>query len=959
VGSASSLLFAKLAATPERQPLDADHARALLGDIQTAASPDVQALLETHVDFFLWVVEGSGFLTRLMRRYPDVLQDLSRQSVDAYHAKLIHNMQATLAECPDRDIAMAELRHTRNKSALSIALADLADHWDVEQVTQALTHLADASVSAALDFLLHEAVRAQHLASFSRDGLVVLALGKHGGQELNYSSDIDFVVYYTPDALPLAADVDIRKFHISLVQELAAMLQNVTQDGFVFRVDLRLRPDPGATPVTVSVSAALGYYESMGQNWERAVYIKARPMAGDLAAGQRFIDDLQPYIWRRYFDFAAIEDVHSMKRQIHAVRGHAEIAAMGHNLKLGRGGIREIEFFVQTQQLIAGGRDPDLRGHRTVDMLAMLARKNWISDETATTLTACYYYLRRLEHRLQMRQDEQTQTLPMAPEPFASFARFAGFQTAPDFATDFTAQLAKVTQEYALLFEQSESLSGGEGNLVFTGNEDDPGTLETLADMGFTRGKEISALIRGWHAGRTGATRSQRAREILTRLQPTVLQRLAQGGDADGGFIRFHNFLESLPSGVQVFSLFQSNPHVLHLLIDIVTVAPRLSAFLGANSGLLDVLVQPVDVAPLSLALDTDNFETAMNQLRRHVHEEQFRIGTRVLADPVMAVRFGEAYSQLAQTSIEAMLAAAKADIERQYGKLTSGEMIVLGLGKLGSQEMTLQSDLDIILICDAADFSALSEGEKPISAEQWFARLARRFLSGLSAPTAEGGLFEVDTRLRPSGNAGPLVTKLSSFTQYQSQQAWTWEHMALTRARVMAGDAGLAERATQAIETLLGAPREPQKLVQDVVEMRARLRQHQPQAGPFDIRRGDGGLVDIEFIAQALQLRHAPDHASLIGTRELTRLLDDLAELHILGQSDYETLKSAAQTYLALRQIGSLCLEDNETHPVPATAGVLLEALNEPDMRRLEARLLDHRQAVGKIFETVLTSLS
>jgi glutamate-ammonia-ligase adenylyltransferase len=959
VGSASSLLFAKLAATPERQPLDADHARALLGDIQTAASPDVQALLETHVDFFLWVVEGSGFLTRLMRRYPDVLQDLSRQSVDAYHAKLIHNMQATLAECPDRDIAMAELRHTRNKSALSIALADLADHWDVEQVTQALTHLADASVSAALDFLLHEAVRAQHLASFSRDGLVVLALGKHGGQELNYSSDIDFVVYYTPDALPLAADVDIRKFHISLVQELAAMLQNVTQDGFVFRVDLRLRPDPGATPVTVSVSAALGYYESMGQNWERAVYIKARPMAGDLAAGQRFIDDLQPYIWRRYFDFAAIEDVHSMKRQIHAVRGHAEIAAMGHNLKLGRGGIREIEFFVQTQQLIAGGRDPDLRGHRTVDMLAMLARKNWISDETATTLTACYYYLRRLEHRLQMRQDEQTQTLPMAPEPFASFARFAGFQTAPDFATDFTAQLAKVTQEYALLFEQSESLSGGEGNLVFTGNEDDPGTLETLADMGFTRGKEISALIRGWHAGRTGATRSQRAREILTRLQPTVLQRLAQGGDADGGFIRFHNFLESLPSGVQVFSLFQSNPHVLHLLIDIVTVAPRLSAFLGANSGLLDVLVQPVDVAPLSLALDTDNFETAMNQLRRHVHEEQFRIGTRVLADPVMAVRFGEAYSQLAQTSIEAMLAAAKADIERQYGKLTSGEMIVLGLGKLGSQEMTLQSDLDIILICDAADFSALSEGEKPISAEQWFARLARRFLSGLSAPTAEGGLFEVDTRLRPSGNAGPLVTKLSSFTQYQSQQAWTWEHMALTRARVMAGDAGLAERATQAIETLLGAPREPQKLVQDVVEMRARLRQHQPQAGPFDIRRGDGGLVDIEFIAQALQLRHAPDHASLIGTRELTRLLDDLAELHILGQSDYETLKSAAQTYLALRQIGSLCLEDNETHPVPATAGVLLEALNEPDMRRLEARLLDHRQAVGKIFETVLASLS
>ncbi len=948
-------LFAKLQAMPERRPLDAEHTHALLADIQAAASPDVQSLLETHVDFFLWVVEGSGFLTRLMRRYPDVLQDLSQQSVTDYHASLITKMQATLADCDERDIAMAEMRHTRNKSALSIALADLANHWDVEQVTRALSDLADASVSAALDFLLQEAVHAKHLASFSRDGLVVLALGKHGGQELNYSSDIDFVVYYTPDALPLAPNVDMRKFHITLVQDLTAMLQNVTQDGFVFRVDLRLRPDPGATPLTVSVSAALGYYESMGQNWERAVYIKARPMAGDLAAGQRFIDDLQPYIWRRYFDFAAIEDVHSMKRQIHAVRGHAEIAAMGHNLKLGRGGIREIEFFVQTQQLIAGGRDPDLRGHRTVDMLAMLARKNWISDEAAATLTECYYYLRRLEHRLQMRQDEQTQTLPNSPEGFAGFARFAGFKTAEEFATNFTEQLAKVTQEYALLFEQSESLSGGEGNLVFTGNEDDPGTLETLANMGFARGKEISALIRGWHAGRTGATRSQRAREILTRLQPMILQRLALGGDADGGFIRFHNFLESLPSGVQVFSLFQSNPHVLQLLIDIVTVAPRLSAFLGANSGLLDVLVEPVEAQPQALVLDIDNFETAMNQLRRYVHEEQFRIGTRVLADPVMAVRFGEAYSQLAQTSIEAMLTAAKADIERQYGKLASGEMLVLGLGKLGSQEMTLQSDLDIILICDAPDFSALSDGPKPISAETWFARLARRFSSGLSAPTAEGGLYEVDTRLRPSGNAGPLVTKLSSFVEYQAKQAWTWEHMALTRARVMAGDAGLAEKVTRAVEGFIRAPREPQKLIQDVVEMRARLREHQPQAGPFDIRRGDGGLVDIEFIAQALQLRHAHAHDALVGPRELTRLLSDLAELGILSASAYEGLNAAAQSFLALRQIGSLCLEDNEATPVLATAGVLLEALNEPDMSRLIDRLNEHRRDVDAVFDEVL----
>ena len=414
-----------------------------------------------------------------------------------------------MEQVQDRDRAIATLRHARNRAALAIALADLADLWDVETVTDYLTRLADLAVRCGLDYLLREAADDGRLKEFSRDGLVVLALGKHGGQELNYSSDIDFVIYYTANALPLVDGQDARKFYIKLVQDLTALLQNVTADGFVFRVDLRLRPDPGATPVTITVDAALSYYESMGQNWERAVYIKARPIAGDMAAGAKFLADLQPYIWRRYFDFAAIEDVHSMKRQMHAVRGHAEIAAEGHNLKLGRGGIREIEFFVQTQQLIAGGRDPDLRGHRTVEMLHMLAQKQWIDTATAEKLTASYYYLRRMEHRLQMRLDEQTQTLPKDDAGFAGFARFAGYERAQDFAAELTSHLSGVTGEYARLFEQAESLSGDAGNLVFTGGEDDPETLETLSNMGFKRPADISAIIRGWHAGRMAATRSE------------------------------------------------------------------------------------------------------------------------------------------------------------------------------------------------------------------------------------------------------------------------------------------------------------------------------------------------------------------------------------------------------------------------------------------------------------------
>jgi glutamate-ammonia-ligase adenylyltransferase len=944
-------LFDKL---PPFQPLDAPHADLLLQDAR--AQEALTPLIKAHENFFAWLVEGSPFLARLMRRYPEVMLALQDSAPEDYLDTLYTRLDDEMAAASDKDAAMALLRHARNRAALTIAVADLADAWDVETVTRYLTRLADVAVRCGLDFLLRAAVAEARLTAFSRDGLVVLALGKHGGEELNYSSDIDFVIYYTPDALPLAEGQDRRKFHIKLVQDLTALLQNPTADGFVFRVDLRLRPDPGATPVTISVDAALGYYESMGQNWERAVYIKARPIAGDLKAGQKFIDDLQPYIWRRYFDFAAIEDVHSMKRQMHAVRGHAEIVAQGHNLKLGRGGIREIEFFVQTQQLIAGGRDPDLRGHRTVEMLAMLAAKDWISHETADKLTASYYYLRRMEHRLQMRLDEQTQTLPKDDAAFAGFACFAGYDSAAAFSADFIGHLTGVTAEYGQLFEQAESLSGEAGNLVFTGGEDDPETLETLSNMGFRRPADISGIIRGWHAGRMAATRSARAREILTRLQPVILNKLAEARAPDDGFIRFDQFLSALPAGVQIFSLFQSNPHVLNLLIDIINSAPRLAALLSGNAGLVDALV-PGHV-PQELPVAFDGFEAAMDGLRRYVHEAQFRVGTKTLADPTMAISYGDAYSRLAETAIGTIYDAAMADIERQYGRLPEGDMVVLGLGKLGSGEMTLQSDLDLILICDCPDFSALSDGDKPLDADRWFARAARRLTSGLSAPSAEGELYEVDTRLRPSGNAGPLVTKFTSFVDYQLNQAWNWEHMALTRGRVLAGGDKLRQKVEAAIGDILSAPRDMAKLAQDAEDMRQRLRTHQPQAGPFDIRRGDGGLVDVEFIAQSLQLAHGAQHDGLLVPQPLPQILSALKSADCLERDTHDGLQAAAACFLSLRQIASLCLEDDETAPPAAIAGLLLEALNEPDMSRLSHVIEQHRAHVAACFEASMAHL-
>ncbi|MDD9797828.1 MAG: bifunctional [glutamine synthetase] adenylyltransferase/[glutamine synthetase]-adenylyl-L-tyrosine phosphorylase, partial [Alphaproteobacteria bacterium] len=567
------------------EPLDAKQKAAALAFIKEA-----EPLLVT-------VFAASPFLTRLIRTRPHVLAEFvdmgdsanstnsanpanSTNSADSANPAnstndkkfalpeqiinaLLQNVPQEAANCENRADLMACLRHARHQLALVTALADIADYWTVEKTTATLSDFADISVRAALDWLLAEA---QHEGkrigqeSPAQSGLTILAMGKHGGRELNYSSDIDLVVFYEPSRLALAKNNSENRFFVTLVQDLVSVLQTPTEDGHVFRVDLRLRPDPGATQIAVSLPAAVLYYETMGQNWERAAFIKARPIAGDIELGKEFLATIQPFIWRRNLDFAAIEDVHAMKRQIHVLRGHSKIAVEGHNVKLGRGGIREIEFFVQTQQLIAGGRDASLRGAVTCDVLYALAKAEWISEQTAQELVASYHYLRRVEHRIQMIDDEQTHILPKQKTDMARFARFMGYANRADFAAALTKQLAQVQHHYAALFEAGEALAAKTGNLVFTGAQDDPDTLATLADMGFTNPAHIAAQIRNWHTGRFAATHTQRAKELLTRLMPQLLEALAATPNPDFAFARFHDFLTNLPAGVQLFSLFQSNP---------------------------------------------------------------------------------------------------------------------------------------------------------------------------------------------------------------------------------------------------------------------------------------------------------------------------------------------------------------------------------------------------------------
>lgn len=954
------------------EPLDLERSRLKFDEVVALVSDAQAELLTRDKKFFLWLFGNSTYLTRLVKRHVAIIEACDRDAPETVFSRILEKLIADFAPIETKSDFQKYLRIAKGEVALLTALADLCDYWTPMQVTAYLSRFADLAVQLTIEFLLGEAFRRNKLVekvSASQSGIIVLAMGKHGAGELNYSSDIDLIFFYEPNHIPLRGEIEQGKFFIDMARDMSAILQTPTEDGYVFRVDLRLRPDPGSTPVALPIPAALIYYEGHGQNWERAAFIKARAIAGDIARGEDFLAELAPFVWRRNLDFAAIEDVHSMKRQIHAVRGHAQVATAGHNLKLGRGGIREIEFFAQTQQLIAGGRDPSLRSRETLEVLRELAVKDWISQETADGLKESYCYMRRLEHRLQMRLDEQTHNLPRDQETLSQFANFAGYDSIEDLSSELTRHLQYVAREYSQLFEASESLAAGAGNLVFTGTDDDPETLETLAGMGFARPSDMSAIIRGWHTGRMRAMRSARAREMLTRLKPRLLRAIARTGQADDSLLSFDKFLSSLPAGIQLFSLFQANPHVLDLVVDIIGTAPRLAEWLSHNAGLLDVVLDSADPSALidGAATQEDlatfleqsgegDIMTTLDHIRMFVHERQFILGNRILADPHDALACGQGFSTLADAAVQRVLDLSIKDVSRVHGVIEGAQMAVLAMGKYGSQEMTITSDLDLIIICDAPDFLALSTGEKPIDAETWFARTARRFLSGLTAPMAQGELYTVDTRLRPSGNSGPLVTKISGFANYQASEAWTWEHMALTRARVVAGDRILCEQIEEIVMQTLTKARDLSKTRADIAEMRDKLLTHKPSESHWDVKYGRGGLFEIEFFVQTMQLFHGAQCREVL-TAHTDRALLALRDHGFLADADYEHLAQAWRVFSFLRQILSLCVGPKNTDELPiSTENLLLRVANQPDIARLHLYLDELRAHVARQLDGLLT---
>lgn len=732
------------------------------------------------------------------------------------------------------------LRQAKRRIALITGLADLGGVWPLEQVTGVLSDFADLAVTTALRATVGAEIARGKLPGMSADnihdaaGMSVLAMGKMGAHELNYSSDIDLICLF--DETRFAPDDfhDARAAFVRATRRMAAMLNDLTGEGYVFRTDLRLRPDPGVTPVCMAMEAAERYYESLGRTWERAAYIKARPCAGDLDAGAGFLKTLTPFVWRKHLDFAAIQDAHDMRLRYREHKGlGGAIKLYEHNMKLGRGGIREIEFFTQTRQIIAGGRDPDLRVRGTIEGLAVLCAKGWIADAAAADLSDHYRAHREVEHRLQMLNDAQTHSLPKSDAGFTRLAAFMGREEA-EMRADVMARLEAVHE-----------LTEG-----FFAPEAAPRPAEhSFDERVLTRWQTYPAL------------RSERAVEIFNRLKPDVLTRLSATAKPGEALLAFDGFLAGLPAGVQLFSLFEANPQLIDLLIDIVGTAPALARHLSRNAGVFDAVIAgrffddwpgtdklSADLRAI-LAAESD-YERKLDATRRWAKEWHFGVGVHHLRGLADGAQIAARYAELAEACLRALWPHVAAQFAAKHGEMPGRGAVIVGMGSLGAGRLNATSDLDLIMIYDA-DGAEMSDGKRPLPVRQYYARLTQAMVTAMTAPMAEGRLYEVDMRLRPSGTQGPVATSWQSFQDYQENQAWLWEHLALTRARVVAGSDALGADVEALRLSVVQRARNPAMVLDEVAKMRARISAAK-QAKFWDGKLGAGRLQDIELLGQA-----------------------------------------------------------------------------------------------------------
>lgn len=876
-------------------------------------------------------------LDRLCRRFEDDLPRLQNGEVEAILAEARAHFIAEAGDCRDETRMMAAVRGFRMRVNHAIAVTDFLDLASVDDHLRWLSETAECAVDTTARWLCRQHPDGEAV----NDGWFILALGKLGSHELNYSSDIDLIIITLPTE---GNGDDGGADYIRLTRRLVAILSQPTSDGIGWRVDLRLRPDPGATPVAIRLEAALSYYESIARTWERSAFIRSRVVAGNRKEGDAFLQSIAPFIWRRYLDYTVLEDMRVMLR-----REPRSNDCLGFNIKNGVGGIRSVEFFVHVQQLIAGGREPALRPGRTDDALTALAANGWIEADESERLITAYKTWRRLEHRLQMIGDAQTHQLPRSHEQMQAIAEFCFHPDSNAFRRALICLSDQVIDDTASLLERIGPSPRADDDLIGAWLQGDEVSREALIAqleaIGYREPQNILPIGDGWMAGRIAATRSDRTRTIMARLLPKLLRLFGEQDNPDAAFSHFAQLLDGLPAGVQLLSLLESNTGLASTITSIFASAPTLAAQLARHPEVVDSLMYPAfwepehDWPALRQQLEADldggrDYEDQLNILRRFRREREFQIATQLLTRTITAAEAGTAFSKLAETVISAIIPPVARHMETRFGQLENGGIAVLALGRLGAMEMTMTSDLDLIFVYDC-DPEATSKGPRPISAPQWYARFGQQLINALTAPTAEGRCYDVDMRLRPSGNAGPVAVHLEGFRRYHEDDAWLWEHMALLKARPVAGlraDA-LTGAITSVIESVLHRDRDPEAILAETARMRARVKAAFPASSALDLRYRDGGLMDLDFLIQMLQLM--PAGGGIRAARSI-EAIPHLSEAGLLTGDDADALEASARQLNALHQwlrLTGTKASDQGHLPKP-----IQDAFNLADMAALEA---------------------
>ena len=880
----------------------------------------------------------SPFLARALDRRPDLAELLAAGDVDGALAL------AQAAGAGVADIGVA-LRRQRLALALVTAIADLAGAFDLARVVALLSAFADTALDAAITQAILARVPDAAPAGFSG-----IALGKHGAQELNYSSDIDPILLFDPDTLPRRPRDDPGEAAQMIARRVVETLSRITDEGYVFRVDLRLRPQSEVAPLALSFAAAITHYESSALAWERAADIRARAAAGDRAAGAAFLETIRPFVWRRSLDFGAIAEIGRLTTRIRDHYASGQAVGPGYDLKRGRGGIREVEFCAQTHQLIHGGRDPALRLRGTRPALDALAAAGHIAAGDAHILGESYDRLRTIEHRLQMVADQQTHSLPVQPAALDGVARLDGLAD----GAALVAELAEIADAVGRRFDGLIAAWAPTGAVAVTERP----LARDLAGLGFAEPEALAERIEGWQSGRFRALRSEPARQAFARIRHPLIVALAASPDPARALLRWEQWLERLPSALNVFNLLDARPALFDVIMRVLAHAPTLADDLARRADLIDALIDrtayalPGPVSELAEQLARgepgDDYQCLLDAVRRRVGEWRFALGVQLIEGVHDPLAVGAALSRVAEATIAVLARGAMAEFARAHGTIAGSRLVILGLGRLGGGMMTHASDLDLVFLF-SGDFAAESDGARPLGGTLYFTRATQRVIAALSVPTAAGALYEVDTRLRPSGEQGPIAVSLDSFAQYQAKDAWTFEHMALCRARVLFADPADRAALDAIIAQVLAIPRDPVRLRNDVLEMRTRMAAAKPPKGPLDVKLARGGLVDAEFIIHYLQLRHGVAHDPDLG-----RAIAALIEAGHLT-ADF----AAAHDLIARLLIVVRLVAPDGDYPPSASRGIVARACGLADWDALMAATATARAAIAtawtRIFEDPL----